>query len=70
VTDDLSETAFIIDKCHEQSHKLNERVGYSTVIRQIQVVAIKVITKAGRKCSIIFVDLGDYEKLLSNIIDH
>lgn len=70
VTEDLSETAFYIDKCHEQSHKLNERVGYTNFIRHMQIISLKVKRSSGQKSSIVFVDLGDYEKLLSNIIDH
>ena len=31
---------------------------------------MKIKSKIGRKNNLIFVDLGDYEKMQSNIIDH
>lgn len=32
---DLSETAYLIDKCHDQSHHLNEKMGFINAIRHM-----------------------------------
>lgn len=62
VTNDLSEIAYYIDKCSEQSNVLNEKLGYTNVIRCMQYINLKVVN-GNKKSSIMFVDMGDYEKL-------
>jgi hypothetical protein len=51
------------------STRLNQKLGYLNTIRFIQMITLKVKSN-GKKSVIIFVDLGDYERLQTNIIDH
>jgi hypothetical protein len=39
---DLSETAYFLDKCMEQSKSLNEKLGYVSNIRSVQFISLTV----------------------------
>ena len=68
---DLTETAYYLDKCMEQSKSLNEKLGYVSNIRSVQFISLNVQrTNSGKKSTIVFVDLPDNEKIQTNIIDY
>ena len=48
---------------------LNKKLNYTTDIRSIRVGHLNVKSSQGKKSSLIFVDLADFEKLQTNIID-
>ena len=64
VKSDLTDTAYFLDKCMEQSKSLNEKLGYVSNIRSVQFISLNVQrTNSGKKSTIVFVDLPDNEKI-------
>ncbi len=68
---DLTEAAYYLDKCLEQSKLLNDKLGYVSNIRYTQFISIQVSrSNSSKKSTIIFVDMPDCEKLQTNLIDY
>lgn len=68
---DVSEIAYYLDKGKELSEMLNRKLNYTTGIRYTQVFTMYVQSEHSEKPStFVFVDLPDYDKLQTNIIDN
>ena len=67
---DCTEMAYILEKGMEMSESLNKRLNYISGIRYTRLISLEIQSSKGFGSSILFVDLPDYEKLQTNIIDN
>ena len=67
---DCTEMAYILEKGMEMSESLNKRLNYISGIRYTRLISLEIQSSKGYGSSILFVDLPDYEKLQTNIIDN
>ena len=69
-TDSLEELAHCIERGRELSEQLNKRLGYTQGLRYTQVLVLTAkLSTDGLESVFAFVDLPDYDKLQTNIID-
>eukprot|EP00347_Sterkiella_histriomuscorum_P016198 403354110 len=68
---ELSDIAYFIDKGSQLSEQLNKKLNYTPGLRAIQIFQITVqSSRSNKDFQLIFIDLPDYEKLQTNIIDN
>ncbi len=63
--------AYLIEKGHDMSDQLNKKLNYTTGMRFTRLFSIDVkSSRTNKESTLLFVDLPDFEKLQTNIIDN